>query len=149
MVESPPQMLKIYLISLNRSVNRIYAYLQATQNKGSSDISWLGCSSFQMKAHPQSDTLPFIIKGRVRLPNWMIFWKSAKWPIYASSVHKTELSNLTKNKIVLCPKHGAPPHNGPKSLILAPQDIPDISGYQVIFGCQCVKVYNNENPVTN
>ena len=42
-----------------------------------------------------------------------------------------------------------PTHNGPKSLILAPQDIPDISGYQLGFGCQCVKAYNNENPVTN
>ena len=41
------------------------------------------------------------------------------------------------------------PHNGPKSLILAPQDITDISGYQLVFGCQCVKAYNNENPVTN
>ena len=40
-------------------------------------------------------------------------------------------------------------HNGPKSLILAPQDIPDFSGYQLGFGCQCVKAYNNENPVTN
>ena len=44
---------------------------------------------------------------------------------------------------------GLPPHIGPKSLILAPQDIPDISGYQLGFGCQCVKVYSNENPVTN
>ena len=43
----------------------------------------------------------------------------------------------------------SPPHIGPKSLILAPQDIPDISGYQLGFGCQCVKAYNNENPVTN
>ena len=42
-----------------------------------------------------------------------------------------------------------PLHIGPKSLILAPQDIPDISGYQLGFGCQCVKAYNNENPVTN
>ena len=42
-----------------------------------------------------------------------------------------------------------PPHNGPKSLILAPQDIPDISGYQLGFGCQCVKAYNNENHVIN
>ena len=42
-----------------------------------------------------------------------------------------------------------PPHIGPKSLILAPQDIPDISGYQLGFACQCVKAYNNENPVTN
>ena len=40
-------------------------------------------------------------------------------------------------------------HNGPKSLILAPQDIPDISGYQLGFGYQCVKAYNNENPITN
>ena len=44
---------------------------------------------------------------------------------------------------------GDPPHIGPKSLILAPQDIPDISGYQLGFGCQCVKAYNNENPVEN
>ena len=42
-----------------------------------------------------------------------------------------------------------PPHIGPKSLILAPQDIPDISGYQLEFGCQCVKAYSNENPVRN
>ena len=40
-------------------------------------------------------------------------------------------------------------HSGPKSLILAPQDIPDISGYQLGFGCQCVKAYNNENHVIN
>ena len=40
-------------------------------------------------------------------------------------------------------------HSGPKSLILAPQDIPDISGHQLGFGCQCVKAYNNENHVTN
>ena len=32
--------------------------------------------------------------------------KYPKWPIYASGVHKTELSNLTKNIIVLPPKHG-------------------------------------------
>ena len=38
-------------------------------------------------------------------------------------------------------------HSGPKSLILAPQDIPDISGHQLGFGCQCVKAHNNENPV--
>merc|ERR1712012_702270 len=44
---------------------------------------------------------------------------------------------------------GGGAHNGPKSLILAPQDIPDISGYQLGFGCQCVKAYKNENPVTN
>ena len=29
--------------------------------------------------------------------------KYPKWPIYAKSVHKTELSNLTKNEIVLPP----------------------------------------------
>ena len=34
--------------------------------------------------------------------------KYPKWPIYAKSVHKRELSNLTKNEIVLRPKHGAP-----------------------------------------
>ena len=43
----------------------------------------------------------------------------------------------------------APPHNGRKSLILAPQEIPDISGYQWGFGCQFVKAYITENPVTN
>ena len=42
-----------------------------------------------------------------------------------------------------------PPHNGRKSLILAPQEIPDISGYQWGFGCQFVKAYNNDIPVTN
>ena len=57
---------------------------------------------------------------------------------------------------VNCHRTASPPdlahcggHSGPKSLILAPQDIPDISGYQLGFGCQCVKAYNNENPVTN
>ena len=50
-------------------------------------------------------------------------------------------------------------HIGPKSLILAPQDIPDISGYQLGypdisgyqlgFGRRFVKAYNTENPVTN
>ena len=40
-------------------------------------------------------------------------------------------------------------HIGPKSLILAPQEILDISGYQWGFGRQFVKAYNNENPVTN
>ena len=46
------------------------------------------------------------------------------------------------------PKEVPTPHNGRKSLILAPQEIPDISGYQLGFGSQCVKAYNNENPVT-
>ena len=32
-----------------------------------------------------------------------------KWPIYPSSVYKTDLSNLTKNEIALLPKHSAPP----------------------------------------
>ena len=32
--------------------------------------------------------------------------KYPKWLIYATSIHKTELSNLTKNEIVLRPKHG-------------------------------------------
>ena len=40
-------------------------------------------------------------------------------------------------------------HNGRKSLILAPQEIPDISGYQLGFGRRFVKAYNTENPVTN
>ena len=55
---------------------------------------------------------------------------------------KYTYENVTK-------KIGQAPHNGPKSLILAPQDIPDISGYQLGFGCQCVKAYNNENHVIN
>ena len=34
-------------------------------------------------------------------------WKKyPKWPIYATSVQKAELSNLTKNEIVLPTKHG-------------------------------------------
>ena len=41
-----------------------------------------------------------------------------------------------------------PPHNGPKSLILAPRDIPDISGYQLGIGCQFVKARSNEIPGT-
>ena len=44
---------------------------------------------------------------------------------------------------------GATAHIGPESLILAPQEILDISGYQWGFGCQCVKAYNNDIPVTN
>ena len=40
-------------------------------------------------------------------------------------------------------------HYGRKSLILAPQEIPDISGYQWGFGCQFVRAYITENPVTN
>ena len=46
-------------------------------------------------------------------------------------------------------RKGGGGHNEPKSLILAPQDIPDISGYQLGFGCQCVKACNNDIPVTN
>ena len=46
-------------------------------------------------------------------------------------------------------RNKSPPHNGRKSLILAPQEIPDISGYQWGFGCQFVKAYITENPVTN
>ena len=42
-----------------------------------------------------------------------------------------------------------PPHNWRKSLILAPQEIPDISGYQWGFGRRFVKAYNTENPVTS
>ena len=47
------------------------------------------------------------------------------------------------------PSYGEGGHIGPKSLILAPQDIPDISGYQLGFGRRFVKAYNTENPVTN
>ena len=45
-------------------------------------------------------------------------------------------------------KPGGGGHIGPKSLILAPQEILDISGYQWGFGRQFVKAYNNENGVT-
>ena len=44
---------------------------------------------------------------------------------------------------------GGEGYSAPKSLTLAPQDIPDISGYQLGFGCQCVRAYYNKNPVTN
>ena len=50
---------------------------------------------------------------------------------------------------ILSAKLGVGVHIGPKSLILAPQEILDISGYQWGFGCQCVKAYNNDIPVTN
>ena len=36
--------------------------------------------------------------------------KYLKWLTYATKVHKTKLSNFTKNEIVLHPKHGVPPH---------------------------------------
>ena len=52
-----------------------------------------------------------------------------------------------KFKMAFAMKGGG--HNGRKSLILAPQEIPDISGYQWGFGCQFVKAYITENPVTN
>ena len=45
--------------------------------------------------------------------------------------------------------HIPPPHSGRKSRILAPEDIPDISGYHLGFGRRFVKAYNTENPVTN
>ena len=44
---------------------------------------------------------------------------------------------------------GVPPHSGRKSRFLAPQDIPDISGYQLGIGCQFVKANNNKNHATN
>ena len=44
---------------------------------------------------------------------------------------------------------GGGAHNGPKLLILAPQDIPDISGYQLGFGHQFVRAYETENTVIN
>ena len=46
-------------------------------------------------------------------------------------------------------KQGEGGHIGPKSLILAPQEILDISGYQWGFERQFVKAYITENPVTN
>ena len=55
--------------------------------------------------------------------------KYLKWPIYATKVHKTELSNFTKNEIVLHPKHGAPP---------APQ--PPLS-WVSYFNIQYIKIF--------
>ena len=37
-------------------------------------------------------------------------------------------------------------HSGQNSQFLAPQDIPDISGYQLGIGCQFVKAHINEIP---
>ena len=37
-------------------------------------------------------------------------------------------------------------HYGRKLQFLAPQDIPDISGYQLGIGCQFVKAHINEIP---
>ena len=54
-----------------------------------------------------------------------------------------------KRRFFSLAEKGGTPHNGRKSLILAPQEIPDISGYQWGFGCQFVKAYITENPVTN
>ena len=41
---------------------------------------------------------------------------------------------------------GGSGHSGRKSQFLAPQDIPDISGYQLGIGCQFVKEHIDENP---
>ena len=70
--------------------------------------------------------------------------------VFFTKVVKANIIAIIKTKM-LRPVFSVnpPPHNGPKSLILAPQDIPEISGYQLGFGCQCVKAYNSENPVTN
>ena len=51
--------------------------------------------------------------------------------------------------VLKCPVEKGGGHSGRKSRFLSPQDIPDISGYQLGFGCQCVKAYNNKNPVTD
>ena len=66
----------------------------------------------------------------------------ARMPLYMHVVVVVVEDRCDLNKWVVL-------HNGPKSLILAPQDIPDISRYQLGFGCQCVRAYNNENPVGN
>ena len=67
--------------------------------------------------------------------------------VFVALINQRFLQKFTKRVLNVTRKGGG--HNGPKSLILAPQDIPDISGYQLGFGCQCVRAYNNENPVTN
>ena len=59
------------------------------------------------------------------------------------------MNTLSLQKIEKLSKSVQGGHNGPKSLILAPQDIPDISGYQLGFGRRFVKAYNTENPVTS
>ena len=73
--------------------------------------------------------------------------------MFVSSFEESPLTSKTHQIIfvvvfILSTKGGGG-HIGPKSLILAPQDIPDISGYQLGFGRQFVKAYNTENPVTN
>ena len=54
------------------------------------------------------------IFGFLIIKCWM---KYAEWPIYATSEHKTELWKITKNEIVLPPKHGAPPPS-PRNCII-------------------------------
>ena len=42
---------------------------------------------------------------------------------------------------------GGAGHNGRISRFLAPQDIPDFSGYQLGIGCHFDRACNSENPV--
>ena len=83
----------------------------------------------------------------------LVYWsKDCRLPVVlmqASSSIWTPTMRDTRSTTSYLLVIGNVPRIGPKSLILAPQDIPDISGYQLGFGCQCVKAYNNENPVTN
>ena len=68
---------------------------------------------------------------------------------FTNQISMEKRSKFSHLLTVMAEMADPPPHIGPKSLILALQDIPDISGYQLGFGCQCVKACSNENPVTN
>ena len=78
-------------------------------------------------------------------------------PLVGKGTHTCKGNDKIRHKtciIIICiicrdARPAPPAHSGPKSLILAPQNIPDILGYQLGFGCQCVKAYNSENHVTN
>ena len=53
-------------------------------------------------------------------------------------------------KPIFCPLWGAGGgQSGQKLQFLAPQDIPDISGYQLGIGCQFVRAFKTEIPVSN
>ena len=61
------------------------------------------------------------------------------WHSWDSRSLSNQVAN--RNHFHLTTTTPSPPHNGRKSLILAPQEIPDISGYHWGFGCQFVKAY--------
>ena len=91
--------------------------LQLGQNSGETDLvtlihqnmSKIGC--FWAFSHFFCFWGPFF--WELWTQNLLLFIKCGmkypKWPIYTTTLHKKELSNLTKNEIVLPPKHGNPP----------------------------------------